>query len=208
MTGYNSSDSDRPEYVIHAKLKNNLLLSRILERYSNVAEFCTQCGLSQSVVGEFINLKLSAITKMRADWRPSAIRIAQALSCEPDDLFSEEQKTVQLASNEAYVEMRSRQIASMTDPMLAIENAGLFDRILNDGKLSDRQRNVLRLRYQFDKTLDEAAATLNVTRERVRQIEAKALSKLRHPSTTERLVKDAIIVEHPAPEAASEKESE
>jgi RNA polymerase primary sigma factor len=40
---------------------------------------------------------------------------------------------------------------------------------------------------QEPKTLDEVGRLLNVTRERIRQIEAKALSKMRHPSTPGKL---------------------
>jgi RNA polymerase primary sigma factor len=52
--------------------------------------------------------------------------------------------------------------------------------------LSARERDVLRLRYGLDdgrmKTLEEIGHIFNVTRERIRQIEAKALRKLRHPN--------------------------
>ena len=59
-----------------------------------------------------------------------------------------------------------------------------LESVLNS--LSPRERDVLRLRYGFDdgrmKTLEEIGQIFNVTRERIRQIEAKALRKLRHPN--------------------------
>jgi RNA polymerase sigma factor (sigma-70 family) len=52
--------------------------------------------------------------------------------------------------------------------------------------LQDRERLILRLRYGLDggdpKTLDDIGAQFSLTRERIRQIEAKAIAKLRHPS--------------------------
>ena len=52
--------------------------------------------------------------------------------------------------------------------------------------LQDRERTILRLRFGLDggdaRTLDDIGAHLSLTRERIRQIEAKAISKLRHPS--------------------------
>ncbi|MDO5330089.1 MAG: RNA polymerase sigma factor RpoD [Bacillota bacterium] len=57
--------------------------------------------------------------------------------------------------------------------------------------LTDREERVLRLRYGLDdnrpRTLEEVGREFNVTRERIRQIEAKALRKLRHPTRVKKL---------------------
>ncbi|MBQ4505708.1 MAG: RNA polymerase sigma factor RpoD [Firmicutes bacterium] len=57
--------------------------------------------------------------------------------------------------------------------------------------LTDREQEVLRLRFGLDdgrqRTLEEVGQVFNVTRERIRQIEAKALRKLRHPSRSRKL---------------------
>ena len=57
--------------------------------------------------------------------------------------------------------------------------------------LTEREEKVLRLRFGIDdghpKTLEQVGAEFNVTRERIRQIEAKALRKLRHPSRSKKL---------------------
>jgi RNA polymerase primary sigma factor len=59
--------------------------------------------------------------------------------------------------------------------------------------LTDREQKVLRLRFgiggsDFPRTLEEVGTIFNVTRERVRQIETKALNKLRHPSRRKQLI--------------------
>ena len=57
--------------------------------------------------------------------------------------------------------------------------------------LTDREENVLRMRFGLDdgkmRTLEDVGKVFNVTRERIRQIEAKALRKLRHPSRSKQL---------------------
>jgi len=59
------------------------------------------------------------------------------------------------------------------------------------GTLTPREAKVLRMRFGLsmntDHTLEEVGKQFDVTRERIRQIEAKALRKLRHPSRAERL---------------------
>lgn len=61
--------------------------------------------------------------------------------------------------------------------------------VMND--LTDREKRVLRLRYGLDdnrpRTLEEVGKEFGVTRERIRQIEAKAIRKLRHPNRTKKL---------------------
>jgi RNA polymerase primary sigma factor len=64
-----------------------------------------------------------------------------------------------------------------------------MERVL--GQLSERERNVLELRFGLEdgraRTLEEVGKAFGVTRERIRQIEAKALRKLRHPTKSRQL---------------------
>lgn len=57
--------------------------------------------------------------------------------------------------------------------------------------LTEREQKVLKLRFGLEdgcpRTLEEVGKEFNVTRERIRQIEAKSLRKLRHPSRSKKL---------------------
>jgi RNA polymerase primary sigma factor len=82
---------------------------------------------------------------------------------------------------------------STVAPIDAAINASLRDKCKNvlDDTLTPREAEVLRMRFGIemntDHTLEEVGKQFDVTRERIRQIEAKALRKLRHPSRSEKL---------------------
>ena len=86
--------------------------------------------------------------------------------------FIEDQGATSPADHAAY-EMMKKQLENVLDT------------------LTDREENVLRLRFGLDdgrtRTLEEVGKVFGVTRERIRQIEAKALRKLRHPSRSKQL---------------------
>jgi RNA polymerase primary sigma factor len=78
------------------------------------------------------------------------------------------------------------------EPMDAAAREMLREQVQNAlGALSERERNVLELRFGLldgkDHTLEEVSRYFSVTRERIRQIEAKALRKLRHPTRSRHL---------------------
>ncbi len=77
-------------------------------------------------------------------------------------------------------------------PSDSVSTTMLKETLLNVlNSLTPREEKVLRLRYGVDdgrpRTLEEVGKEFNVTRERIRQIEAKALRKLRHPSRSKHL---------------------
>ncbi|MCI6610393.1 MAG: RNA polymerase sigma factor RpoD [Ezakiella sp.] len=77
-------------------------------------------------------------------------------------------------------------------PQDAATNTMLRDQLFKSlDLLSEREEKVIRLRFGLDdgkvRTLEEVGRVFDVTRERIRQIEAKALRKLRHPKRSERL---------------------
>lgn len=81
---------------------------------------------------------------------------------------------------------------NVINPSSAIVNLNLIEqtrRVLST--LTPREERVLRMRFgigeESDHTLEEVGQDFNVTRERIRQIEAKALRKLRHPSRSDKL---------------------
>jgi len=82
---------------------------------------------------------------------------------------------------------------SMAVPAEAVAFTVLQEQLVEAlNTLTDRERTVLKMRFGLEDgkghTLEEVGKEFNVTRERIRQIEAKALRKLRHPSRSARLI--------------------
>ncbi|MBE9548355.1 MAG: RNA polymerase sigma factor RpoD [Proteobacteria bacterium] len=81
---------------------------------------------------------------------------------------------------------------NMASPVDSATDTGLVDTVKSVlGELTPRESKVLRMRFGIkmntDHTLEEVGKQFDVTRERIRQIEAKALRKLRHPTRSEQL---------------------
>ena len=81
---------------------------------------------------------------------------------------------------------------SVDSPADAAAKVMLADAVVEVlGELSEREQEIVRLRFGLDggqaKTLEEVGKEFGVTRERIRQIEAKTLAKLRHPQRSQRL---------------------
>jgi RNA polymerase primary sigma factor len=86
--------------------------------------------------------------------------------------------------------IEDRNVAAPTDSAINAAIREVVEELLDNG-LTAREAKVLRMRFGIgmntDHTLEEVGKQFDVTRERIRQIEAKALRKLRHPSRSDRL---------------------
>jgi RNA polymerase primary sigma factor len=85
--------------------------------------------------------------------------------------------------------IEDKKIMSPSDAVVCMNLSDQTRRVLST--LTPREEKVLRMRFgigeQSDHTLEEVGQDFDVTRERIRQIEAKALRKLRHPSRARKL---------------------
>ncbi len=85
--------------------------------------------------------------------------------------------------------IEDKKVVNPSEAIVSINLAEQTRQVLQT--LTPREEKVLRMRFgigeESDHTLEEVGQDFNVTRERIRQIEAKALRKLRHPSRSERL---------------------
>lgn len=193
------------DYRLEVKVKNNNILSKIeQEGYKTVAEFCNKNGKKgwQGVVGELINLQRSPINS-RGEYHPCIDWMCDALYCTMEDLFTEVQINTALETNKSTMKVKEAELkfslSQLKESMSLDEQISeerfpdQINKLLNT--LTPREEKVISLRFgiggQEPMTLKDVGKVFDVNPERVRQIEAKALRKLRHPSRRE-IVEDYI----------------
>lgn len=197
---------EEPEFHVTVKLRNNRLIQ--LRRSAGLTRkaLAERIGLSATAYGELENLKRSPYAKRGGKpagacltqvlvWSQAAKRVAVYWGEAPEDLFPQALDAVQQTSTErtlrapevsrmlAQHEESLRLLPSPEDACVQKEQGEAITRLLDT--LTPLEARVLRLRNGFDGkplTRDEIAAREEVTKERIRLIEAKALRKLRHPS--------------------------
>lgn|SRR3989338_7861029 len=188
---------------IEVKVRNNLVLSRMEEKgIGSVSELCRQIDetredgqakVHQSNLGMLINMKDSA-RKSNGEWSDLALRLSAFFHCMPEDLFSDPQQWNKLEKNRTHAEVTYTEIQQLTarnsepvTPELALQAKQFRGAIAQALRtLTPREERILRMRFGFETgeetTLQAVAETFGLTRERIREIEAKALRKLKHPS--------------------------
>ena len=182
----------RSDYRVSVKVRNNNILSVAESKgFTSIPKLAAASGISYIRLLDLVNMTLSPLSPKTGEVLAFVDRLCATLETPFESLFCDEQ-FIALKTNKAERELDAedmrRLVGTMgaTDAMEALEFDSAFKSI-NFDVLTDRESQVLRLRFGFDeneKTLDQVAEILDVTRERIRQIEAKALRKLRHPGVS------------------------
>ena len=149
-----------------------------------VAELSRACDVGQGTLGKLLNFKDTPRNK-RGQWRPPVLRMCEALDETPEQLFPEHLQYEVLTNNiAAYADQfqLSGGVAGYLEPSIT-PDTGFCREALDEvmSTLEDREAAILRHRFYDEETLGEIGDRFGLQRERVRQIEAKALRKMRHP---------------------------
>ena len=193
-------------YLVKVSIRNNLIIKAIHRAgYRNVSHFCEQNGMGKTILTALISLKTPPLTK-DGEFRDPAKKLMEHLCALPTDLWTTEQLTMELKRNTSTKEVALNAMLSVLG-MNAEEALQLIapprpDEMLEEkektevvgemlGSLTPREERVLRMRFGIgcdEHTLEEAGEKLRVTKERIRQVEIKALRKMKHPSRMELLL--------------------
>ena len=177
------------------KMVNDHLYSVIKANgYKSINAFACDCGFSPITIGNYLNLKQFPRTKEMCSRLEKALKVPIDVLF-PTDLCEEIIKMQKLKQQFApfYLTKEVEHLALASVPVKELaftphENKDR-DECLSEalGTLSERLEELIRFRFGFDgdpHTLEETAEKYNVTTERIRQLEAKALRQLRHPKRT------------------------
>jgi len=190
------------EYLIKVSVRNNLILKAIEDfGYKSISKFCEEHKLNTASVRFLVQFRKKPIDQT-GEFCKVAKDLMEVLGAAPTDLWTAEQLELCLPKNSVEKEIGQRAL----DKLLGMDNGELIAVETPDEKLSkresklvligvleslsDREQYVITNRFGLgceQKTLEEIGEDLDVNRERVRQIEAKALHKLRHPSRGHKL---------------------
>ncbi len=181
----------RREFQVTVRVKNNLLLSRRNEYMLTVVKMAKAIGIPMAAYSSYENMKASPVDE-DGIVKKHAQAILNFLDVDFEEIWPE--AVLQVKCSSMTKELYSEELAlAVHSPRHLLPDEALAQRELGDevqtqlSRLMPREEKILRDRVYKDMTLEEIAADFEVNRERIRQIECKALRKLRHPSMSRAL---------------------
>jgi RNA polymerase sigma factor (sigma-70 family) len=191
------------EYRVKVTVRNNLLLTAMENAgYKTQADFARAAGLSTNQVNELVAMRKPPLGEM-GDFCETAKVIMEVLGACPSELWSDEQLVMSLKRNTSNALLHQRELLSIfgknateligfePENVEEQENIDLKNLMENTlSTLTPREKKVLQLKFGVDTqehTYYEIGNQMDLTAERIRQIEAKALKKMRHPSRSDDL---------------------
>ena len=193
------------EYRIKVTVRNNLILNAIENAgHKSVAAFCRHVGIGITAMTEIIGMRKPPLNS-NGEFSTLAKLLMEELCALPTDLWTSEQLTLKLKRNTAQRDvssegmraalgMHAEELLELMKPdapdeaVLKHEMVSVVEEQLES--LSPRQALILRMRYGIgceEHTYEEIGDKFDLTKERIRQIEARALRHLKHPSRSDEL---------------------
>lgn len=166
------------DFNIKVTVRNGRLLSAIRENYDSVAAFARALGRNVNSVNSLVTMKDKPY-KIKG-WTDLALDIAAFLSKDPEDLWPEYMREVQLQRSTAELNADLNEVQAIQSSASPEKQIAQLDAVkLLAEALTPRELQAIKYRFVDQLTLDETGEKLGVSRERMRQIECKALRKMK-----------------------------
>ncbi len=191
------------EYNVKVTVRNNLILKAIKDfGYTNLNNFAKATGVGITGLYSLVNL-MEPPVGVKGEFIKPAKDLMEVLGACPSELWTDEQLTLRLDSNrtervmskealQITLQSSARSLIGLDYPEQEMVEQEMVE-IVKDklDSLTPREAQILRMRFGFDggigHTLEEIADIFEVTRETIRQIEARALRHMRHPTRSDDL---------------------
>jgi RNA polymerase sigma factor (sigma-70 family) len=169
---------DPDDFSVKVTVRNGRLLRAILENYQSVSELARKLSVSSNCIYKLVGMKTKPVNSK--GWTKLAEDVALMVGKDPIDLWPEHLREIKLKRSSSELDLSLEQVQQLTtkgshDNLLS-QNKAIEDMI---GNLNEREKTVISLRYHDGKTLSEVGSYLNLSIERVRQIEARATTKMK-----------------------------
>ena len=185
------------DYRVKITIRNERLLAAMEGLgYKSVAEFSRNQGLNSNKVREIFSGKITPLDK-DGSLKDLTKEILELLDLTIEKAFTEKQLRG-FKKHSFEIKLEEEKLLQITNPAKNLEVKVIEQDVKNKFSeifskyLTPREENVLRMRYGIgldtDHTLEEVGLKFSVNRERIRQIEAKAIRKLKHPSVASHLI--------------------
>lgn len=178
------------EYNLTLTIRNGLLLSKMRQAgLSTAAELSRATGVGQTDIGEYLRLLASPYSAQTGELKRSAEKLCDYFGCVIEELFPVGHLFAPLKTNRCEANITADQLAIINGRHeqrlledLADEedeHGNRFEALFDIAGLNAKERTVISLRFVEEQTLEQIGAKVGATRERIRQIESKALRKMR-----------------------------
>ena len=181
------------EYRVKVSVSNNLLIQAIENAgYKNQSDFSRAIDCNASYINMLCGLRISPMTR-EGEFTKVANQVMEALGACPTDLWTEEQLTMNLKKSSSWSVMGREELnelmngapKSLLESVAGQELKKTMDEVRKT--LTYKEQQLIGMRFDDDKSLEQIGKELGITKERVRHIEAKALRKMRHPNRSDQL---------------------
>ena len=166
------------DFSVKVTVRNGRLLRAILENYQSVSELARKLSVSSNCIYKLVGMRTKPVNSK--GWTKLAEDVALMVGKDPIDLWPEHLREIKLQRSSSEMDLSLEQVQQLVaegshDNLLS-QNKAIKDMI---GNLNEREKTVISLRYHDGKTLSEIGSYLNLSNERVRQIEARATNKMK-----------------------------
>jgi len=183
------------DFEITFRVKNNLIKKRRESLGLTARQLAKQSGVGYALVLDYEALRKSPLKKVKVRseivraWNDSARKLATFFGVEPEELWTdavlEVRKPVLVSEVSAERLLDAASFQAVLEPVKTpeelltnFEPSPFLEKALC--RLTGREREVIKMRFDVGLTLEQAGEHYDLSRERIRGIEAKALRKLRH----------------------------